>query len=164
MAIQTKQRMTAEEFERFIRQPENADMAFELVAGEVFSVVSNNYSSMIAARILTFIGMYLLRQNIGYVTGSDGGYMVQGERYIPDVGFISKARQPEPNHDAYNPQAPDLAVDVVSPMDSIRKLLTQMGNYYSELMKMWGASMLEAWKRNMLSNSHQKNVVAASPS
>lgn len=137
MAIQIKQRITRAEFEAFIAQPENADSTFELVAGEVFEVVSNNYSSMIAARILTFIGMYLLQQNIGYVTGSDGGYIVQGESYIPDVGFISKTRQPEPNHDAYNPQAPDLAVEVMSPTDSEKKLLLKVSNYLAAGTVVW---------------------------
>jgi hypothetical protein len=47
---------------------------------------------------------------------------VAGERYLPDVAFISKARQPEPSHDTYNPNAPDLAVDVVSPTGQPRDI------------------------------------------
>ena len=55
---------------------------------------------------------------MGRVTGADGGYIVGDERLIPDVGFVSYTRQPEDPHAAYNPIAPDLAVEVLSPSDS----------------------------------------------
>lgn len=137
MAIQIKQRMTRAEFEAFIAQPENADSTFELVAGEVFEVVSNNYSSQIAMLIGAFITLFVKRHQLGWVTGADGGYIVQGEAYIPDVGFISKTRQPEPNHDSYNPQAPDLAVEVMSPTDSEKKLLLKVSNYLAAGTVVW---------------------------
>ena len=53
MATQIK-RTTRAEFERFIYLPENADKSFEFVGGEINEkMVSNSYSSKIAARMLS---------------------------------------------------------------------------------------------------------------
>ena len=134
MVAQLKQPMTTAVFDDWVHQ-QSED--YEYVAGEAVPVVSNNYCSMIAAKILTFIGMYLLESEIGYVTGSDGGYVVQGERYIPDVGFIGKDKQPEPCHEAYNPQPPDLAVEVVSPTDAEKRLLVKTSNYLASGTTVW---------------------------
>ncbi|NDJ78969.1 MAG: hypothetical protein GYB65_22185, partial [Chloroflexi bacterium] len=61
-------------------------------------MVSNSYSSEIAVSISFHIKLYMREQGIeGRVTGADGGYHVADERYIADVAFISKARQPEPS-------------------------------------------------------------------
>ncbi len=49
----TKLRMSVAEFEAFIREPEQLEQDFEYVGGEVVAVVSNNYSSEIAALIMT---------------------------------------------------------------------------------------------------------------
>lgn len=59
------------------------------------------------------------------------------ERYIPDVGFIRKSTQPEPCHEAYNPNPPELAVEVVSPSDNERKLLVKLSNYLAAGAVVW---------------------------
>jgi Uma2 family endonuclease len=129
MALQHT-RVTAEDFERFIVLPENEGRDFEFIGGEIFEVVSNSYCSLIGARIVFLLTLYLRDNKIeGYVSGADGGYIVSGERYMPDVGYISKARQPKPSHDAYNPFAPDFAVEVFSPTDSKKKLTDKVVNY-----------------------------------
>lgn len=114
MAIQLQERMTVSEFDRYVL---GVDDDYEYIAGEVVAVVSNNYSSQIALLIGAFITVFVNKHNLGWLTGADGGYMVNGERYIPDVGFISRAKQPEISHDTYNPNPPELAVEVVSPTE-----------------------------------------------
>ncbi|MGQ9889985.1 MAG: Uma2 family endonuclease [Aggregatilineales bacterium] len=71
------------------------------------------------------------------MTGADGGYVVGGERYIPDVAFISFTRQPEPSHAAYNPQPPDLAVEVLSPPDKAAVLRIKIVNYLRAGTAVW---------------------------
>src|SRR5688500_2489863 len=86
MALQHT-RVTEAEFEHFIEQPENEGRDFELIGGEIFEVVSNNYCSLVGARLVFLITRYLYDNSIeGYISGADGGYMVSGERYMPDVG------------------------------------------------------------------------------
>jgi Uma2 family endonuclease len=121
--------ITVEEFDEFITRPENANADFEYIAGRIVEVVSNGYSSEIGATALAEIRMFVKGKDLGRVTGADGGYMVSGERYIPDVGFITKARQPEPSYVAYNPLAPDLAVEVLSPSNKPDEVRFKLINY-----------------------------------
>lgn len=137
MVIQTK-RYTVTEFETWIRQAENTDHDFEYIGGEIYEVVSDPQSSKLGARIVTFLGMYLLQNDIGHITGADGGYVVMEERYIPDAAFIRYSRQPElVSSEGYNPNPPDLAVEVVSPTDSEKKLSIKISNYLAAGTIVW---------------------------
>src|SRR5258708_18117023 len=130
-------RLTVERFEILAALPENADKRLEFIGGEVIEVVSNNYASQIAARILAKLIIFTETNDLGYITGADGGYKVSGERYIPDVGFISKATQPKRSHETWNPQAPDLAVEVVSPTDSPTDMSDKDANYLLSGSVVW---------------------------
>ncbi len=85
MTVQDRTKLLLEDFDRLL----------EYVGGRVVEVVLNNLSSKIAGVILGELYSFLKGKALGYLTGADGGYRVGGERYIPDVAFISKARQPE---------------------------------------------------------------------
>ncbi len=135
--VATQQATTAAEFEAWALLPENAERRLELVAGEVVSVVSNNYASAVAARILIRLGAYVEARELGYITGADGGYRVGEDRYIPDVAYISKGRQPQPSQEAYNPQPPDLAVEVLSPTDDLHVLRRKVTNYLAVGVTVW---------------------------
>lgn len=131
-------RLTVEEFDEFVNLPQNADKLFEYIRGEIFEVPSNPYSSKIATRISTYIGMYLLENDIGHLTGEQGGYMVSGERYAPDVSFTSYKSQPEEvAKQGYNPIAPDLAVEVISPTDIDEMLRVKIANYQAAGTIVW---------------------------
>lgn len=137
MVAHTRQ-YTAEEFDQLVELPENAARRLEYIGGEIVEVVSNNYSSVIASTINFFIQLYLREKEIaGYVTGADGGYIVSGERYIPDMAFISSARQPEPSRAAYNPNPPDLAVEVLSPGNDPGVIRFKIYNYLKAGTVVW---------------------------
>lgn len=137
MTIHTT-RVNVEEFERIVQRPENKDRRLELIGGEIFEVVSNNYASAVAAQIIFLIKLHMREHGIGgTVTGADGGYQVAGERYIPDVAFVSAERQPQPSKDAYNPLAPDLAVEVLSPSDDPAQLRFKLTNYLAAGTVVW---------------------------
>ncbi len=125
------------EFEAFILLPEHGDTVFELIDGKIYPVVSNNRSSRIAMTIGILLGAYVLQKKLGYVTGADGGYQVSGQRYIPDVAFMSKARQAEASDEAYNPIAPDLAVEVLSPTDNPANVRIKLTNYLNAGTVVW---------------------------
>src|SRR5688572_27367561 len=137
MAVQTHMRVSIEEFEKIAALPENADRHLEYIGGEIVEVVSNNLSSRIALRIGGKISNFVEAQNLGYVTGADGGYKVSGEDYIPDVGFLSKARHPKPPVDSWVPLAPDLAVEVVSPTDRAQNISVKLANYLAAGTVVW---------------------------
>lgn len=129
--------MTVEEFDQFVLLPENVDRAFEFIGGEIIEVVANNYSSQIAMLLGAKITEFVVANNLGQVTGADGGYWVSGERYIPDVGFISKTRQPQPSHETYNPNPPDLAVEVLSPTNDPTDVRIKIVNYLRAGTTVW---------------------------
>ena len=137
MAVQTHIRVSVEEFEKIAALPENADKHLEYIGGEIVEVVSNSDSSEIALNIGTEIRHYLKTHDLGRATSSDGGYKVSGEDYMPDVGFISKAKQPKRPNTAWNPLAPDLAVEVVSPTDRAQNIATKVANYLAAGTVVW---------------------------
>lgn len=137
MVVQLKQRATLAEFEAVIQ---DSDRTFEYIDGEIVEVPSNPYVSKIAAKILTFIGMYLIKNDIGHVTGADGGYIISGERYAPDVAFISYVRQPELATTGYNPNPPELAVEVISDPSNAeeqRRLRLKLSSYLAAGVVVW---------------------------
>jgi Uma2 family endonuclease len=128
---------TVEEFEQFILLPQHGDTMFELIDGKVYPVVSNNRSSRIAMSLGIIVGGYIKANKLGYVTGADGGYVVAGEHLIPDMAFMSKARQPQPSREAYNPLAPDLAIEVLSPTDDDANVRLKLTSYLNAGTTVW---------------------------
>ena len=136
MAVGT-QRLTAAQFEEFAARPEHADRHFELIAGEVHEVVCNSHCSEIAANILAEIRMFSKRHKLGRVTGEHGGYVIGDERYMPDVAFVSAERQPTSSHDSWNPNTPNLVVEVISPSDQQQQITIKLGNYLAAGVRVW---------------------------
>ena len=141
MVASVKQKMSAEAFDQFVQRPENAEKILELIAGEVFEVPSNPYVSEIANLIAFFIRLFLVENKIaGHVTGEAGGYMVGGERYAPDVAYISYARQAELARSGYNPNPPELAVEVISDPENWeehRQLRIKLSSYLAAGVLVW---------------------------
>ena len=124
-------RVTMEDFEHFIEQPENADKLFEYIGGEIVEVPSNATASKYIQIIAGEIYIFMKGKDLGHLTGEAGGYMVAGERYAPDVAFISKVKQPKLAEEGYNLNPPDLAVEVDFPStyQSQKNLRTKVVNY-----------------------------------
>jgi Uma2 family endonuclease len=129
--------VTIKEFDRFIMLPENVDRSFEYIGGKIVEVVANNYSSKLGMFIGSMMTVLVWQRGLGHVTGADGGYIVMGEKYIPDVAFISRSRQPEPCHDTYNPNSPDLAVEVLSPTNDTGDMRIKIVNYLRAGTTVW---------------------------
>ncbi len=128
-----------EAFEAFVQKAENLDKRFELVEGDLFEVPSNAFVSNIAGIILTFLNMYLFNHKIGRVTGADGVYIVGGHVYAPDVAYISFEKQPQLEKDGFNPNPPDLAVEVISSdrADELNTLRIKISNYLAVGTTVW---------------------------
>jgi len=128
----------AAEFDRFVTLPENTERNFEFIAGEIVEkMVSNPRSSAICAFVLAMVIVHVFQHDLGRVTGADGGYMIGGEKYIPDAAYISKVRQPVQPTDAYNPLPPDLAVEVLSPSNTDDEMRVKVANYLAVGTLVW---------------------------
>jgi Uma2 family endonuclease len=135
MAVQTT-RYTVEEFDRFVELPENAEKLFEYIGGEIVEVPSNPYVSHIASRINRRLGNFVEDRGLGYITDGQGGYMVSGERYAPDVAFLAKQKGPLAAK-GYNPAPPDLAVEVLSSPNERDKIRLKIANYLAAGTLTW---------------------------
>ncbi len=112
---------TAEEFFEIAGLPENDEKRLELDDGEIVEMAESSPKNTVTAmRIGTFINIFVMPHNLGYVTGADGGFKLEEKRVRqPDVAFISKKRVPKlPRRFGI---APDLAVEVVSPDEDVFK-------------------------------------------
>lgn len=127
--MQQSTRVSVDVFDQFVERPENTDKLFEYIGGEIVEVPSNPRSSEIGVLVAYFLLAFVRTHKLGRVTGEQGGYMVAGERYAPDVAFIAYHRQPDLPESGYNPNPPDLAVEVLSPTDSDRRLGIKLHNY-----------------------------------
>lgn len=110
---------TKAEFYKFLDLPQNAGKVFELINGEIVEKMPNfGYSSGVSARFLTFIGMYLLKNDIAHLTDAQGGYDIDAENTLaPDAGVGLKSRLSALPTDSFIPVVPDLVVEVVSQSD-----------------------------------------------
>jgi Uma2 family endonuclease len=129
-----KTRLTVEEFDEWVLLPENIERNFEYIGGEVVEVVSNSTSSWITFNIAGFLFIYLRQNPIGEATLTDGGYQVSGERYIPDIAFYYTHKRLDA---AYNPNPPDLAVEVLSPSNTPKEISIKVTNYLAANTVVW---------------------------
>jgi Uma2 family endonuclease len=126
-----KQTYTLAEFEAIDRLPQNADKVLELIDGEIVEkTAAPPFYSATASRISRYLLGFIDEYHLGYVTGEAGGYHVSDRNmFAPDVAFISKERQPDLPREGFNPIAPDLAVEVVSPTDSYKDVAKKVRTY-----------------------------------
>jgi Uma2 family endonuclease len=131
--------LTVEAFDEWVVLPENAEHIFEFIGGEIVEVPSNPYVSHLASRINRRLGNFVEAGDLGYVTDGQGGYMVSGERYAPDVAFISKIRQPILAQHGYNPNPPNLAIEIDFPStrQTQQELRIKVVNYLAAGTVIW---------------------------
>jgi Uma2 family endonuclease len=94
---------------------------YELVAGELIVSPAGIQHEGIASRLVVRIGVYLMGNRLGEVYTSSVGYeLPSGDVLSPDVSFVSTAKLPQGNEpQGFGKFAPDLAVEIVSPNDSM---------------------------------------------
>lgn len=135
--VLNSQIISVQEFDTWVHQPENANIQYELIGGEIVEVVSNSKSSNTGLLIGSFITVHVHNHDLGHTTGADGGYQIGDERYIPDMGFIAKARMPKLEDASYISIAPDLALEVISPTDTTRQITAKVANYLAAQTIVW---------------------------
>lgn len=130
---------TVAEFDEFVQLPENGDKLFEYIGGEMFEVPSRLYDSSIAARISANIVIFLQKHDLGYVTGEGAGYMVCGERYVPNAAFIRYDKVEDLHIIGYVPNPPDLVVEMLSyeNVEDNKTATIKLGNYLAAGVVVW---------------------------
>lgn len=129
MSVQEKL-LTIDEYWEISQLPENENRRLELEEGVMCEMApSSKLNTIIAMRIGRLLGNHVDHHKLGYVTGADGGFVLGPNTVrIPDVAYISKARVPELEEPLFQ-AAPDLAVEVISPGETGRKVLEKAQAY-----------------------------------
>ena len=107
------------------QQPENEDKYYYLIDGELlFMSRPGGVHGLLASLIAHFLWTYVLERDAGQIT-TETGYHPADDRTTllgPDVGFVYRERAPEPFPLRFVPLMPDLAVEVLSPSNSLPEL------------------------------------------
>jgi Uma2 family endonuclease len=107
---------------------------FELVDGRLVERNMRAESSRVGTRLCTRLDQFCEEHDRGIVWGADNGYQcfphAPGLVRRPDVSFIKKGRLPgDVSPDGWIKIPPDLAVEVVSPNDSIEEFEEKLEDY-----------------------------------
>ncbi|MGI9107575.1 MAG: Uma2 family endonuclease [Pyrinomonadaceae bacterium] len=119
----TTQLMTAEELLKLPR----GHFRYELIAGELrqMSPAGHNHGK-IAARLTGALFQHVEAKDLGEIYAAETGFLITVNPDTvrgPDVAFVRRERVNEVDEKAsYWPGAPDLAVEVNSPGDTIREV------------------------------------------
>ena len=123
MAIQARV-YTVDDVWRLEQQPINPAEKYYLIDGELCIKMSpSRMHGRLALRIGRFIANYADEHNLGE-TAVEAGYHPPDDRrtlLLPDVSFEGRARAAQPPLEKYAPFMPDLAVEIISPSQTLEE-------------------------------------------
>ncbi|MCY3781485.1 MAG: Uma2 family endonuclease [Chloroflexi bacterium] len=131
MAIQEKL-YTIDDVWELSHRPENHDKYFYLIDGELYwDMPPGGEHGDLAGEIIFRLKSFAEGQELGKFTVETGYYPPDDRNTVlaPDVAFISTARAPQPFPKRFVPAMPDLAVEIVSPTDSLQELRRKAAVY-----------------------------------
>lgn len=128
----TTQLMTAEELLKLPR----GRFRYELIKGELITMSpSGSEHGAIVVNLTVLLAQHVKANNLGIVFGAETGFKIAENPdtvRAPDVAFISQERIPDSGiPKEYWRGAPDLAVEVLSPGDAVRKVDEKVGEWLS---------------------------------
>lgn len=122
--------MSVEEFDR-LAEPD--DLSYELDEGELVVMTKPRpLHNRIVLRLSAEMVKYLDAHSVGEVFDSENLFVLSPNiKRAPDVSFLrtERAKQIDPNADI--PGAPDLAVEVLSPNDTVLAMRRKIRQYFA---------------------------------
>ena len=125
MNIAIQQRLyTVDDVWDLAHQAENENTYFELIEGDLLTMSPpGGLHGELAYMIARYIGNFIEEHGLGTVTVETGYHPPEGRHTLlsPDVAFLSSAKMSRPLPEKYIPVMPDLAIEILSPTDTLRK-------------------------------------------
>jgi Uma2 family endonuclease len=129
--MSVREKLSASDFEAFLRLPENAAKRFELHDGAIYEMSpSSELPTVLASELISYLRPFVRERGLGLVTAPDGGFALTPHDVLsPDVAFIRAERLSGIRRRGFFQIAPDLAIEVVSPSDSIPAVQRKAARY-----------------------------------
>ena len=113
---------TIDDIWRLASRPNDIAEKYYLIDGELLiKMAPTELHGDIAMRLGTYLFSYVEELGLGRVT-TEVGFHPPSDRFtvlLPDIAFTSKARTVFPARSTYVPHMPDLAVEIISPSQSL---------------------------------------------
>lgn len=111
---------------------------YELAQGELVEMPPPNRGhALLSARVFARLVVYAEAHDLGEVTGPDGGFLLHTDPEtgletvrVPDVAFTTIARKSTAPDKIYR-GAPDLAVEVISPLETFTIIRKKLRDYFA---------------------------------
>ena len=106
---------------------------YELVDGQLEGKAMSGLSSWVGLEVGARLRNFVVEHQLGWVFGADAGYQCFADApdkvRKPDVSIVAKDKLPNGPTDGHLRVAPDLAVEVASPNDSLRDTDRKVEDY-----------------------------------
>ena len=111
----------------------SGNMRQELVKGELRTMAPAGYEhGTFGGRLATAMGRHALANDLGDVLTSEAGFCLSRNPdtvRAPDVAFVCKARIPNPRPKGFFQGSPDIAVEIISPGDTLEEVEDKVAEY-----------------------------------
>ena len=128
--MSSKTLLTADELERM---PDDDSVRLELDEGELISMppVGLEHGDR-ESNISSILRPFVRKHHLGRVYSGDVGFRLRGDTVrAPDVAFVRQERVAAVQKGGFGIGAPDLAVEIFSPTDSVRQLMRKVKQYFA---------------------------------
>ncbi|MEP7200520.1 MAG: Uma2 family endonuclease [Chloroflexota bacterium] len=125
---------------------------FELVRGEiVYMDWTGEEHADVAGELFGEMRAYVREHDLGKVYTADAGFLLAENPdtvRVPDVAFVSWARRGRVEHTAGAvPMPPDLAVEIISPSDTMKAVREKVKEYFEAgVQEVW---IIEPWAQTV---------------
>ncbi|MBY0526860.1 MAG: Uma2 family endonuclease [Gemmataceae bacterium] len=130
MATAPAKLMTAEQFYEWANRQENRDKPCELERGEIVEMSrAGKLHGLICANVARILGNFTVQRRRGYVCSNDTGVVVERDPDTvrgPDILLFEDAERFEQVDQEYGEAPPLLAVEVLSPNDTVGKVMRRV--------------------------------------
>jgi Uma2 family endonuclease len=126
-----REKMTVADFEALLALPENAHKRLELLNGELCEMTpASQLSGVITVRLSARLQLFIEGNKLGLLTSPENGFQLSPvDLLVPDAAFIAKDRLQGVRKRGFFQLAPDLAIEVVSPSDSVTAMQRKAARY-----------------------------------
>ena len=116
---------TVEDVWQLELQPRRATEKYYLIDGELIAKMSpSHHHALLASELARILGNYAMEHNLGRVLVECGYHPAQDRLTVllPDVSFESRTRAAKQPLTTYAPYMPDLAVEIISPSQTLAQV------------------------------------------